>query len=78
MMTPLFKITKKEKEFQWGPEQQEAFQQAKEKIMSALILVQFNLEKETIIETNTLDYAIGMRMTQPGLDGKAQAVAFHS
>ena len=46
--------------------------------MSALILVQFNLEKETIIETNTLDYAIGMRMTQPGLDGKAQAVAFHS
>ena len=62
-MTTLFEIMKKGKEFQWGPEQQEAFQQAKRKITSALILVQFDPEKEMTIETNTLDYTIGMRMT---------------
>ena len=77
-MTPLFEITKKGKEFQWGPEQQKAFEKAKEKITSAPILVQFDPEKETTIETDASDYAIGMRMTQPGLEGKPQAVAFHS
>src|SRR5699024_2365516 len=29
-------------------------------------------------ETDASDYAIGMRMTQPGADGKPRAVAFHS
>lgn len=77
-MMPLFKITKKEKEFQWGLEQQKAFKKAKEKITSVLILVQFNLEKETTIETNTSDYTIRIRMTQPELGGKPQAVAFYS
>ena len=62
-MTPLFKITKKVKEFHWGIEQEKAFQQAKEKITTAPVLVQFNPEKETTIETDTSDYTIGMRMT---------------
>ena len=77
-MTPLFRMLKKGQEFQWGPEQQQAFQQAKERIVSAPVLVQFDPEKETTIETDASDYAIGMRMTQPGADGKPRAVAFHS
>jgi hypothetical protein len=40
--------------------------------------VQHNPEKETTIETDASDYAIGMRMTQPGLDGKPRPVTFHS
>jgi hypothetical protein len=32
--------------------------------------VQHDLEKETTIEINASDYVIGMRMTQPGPDGK--------
>ena len=77
-MTSLFKIMKKKKEFHWGIEQEKAFQQAKEKITTAPILVQFDPEKETMIKTDMSDYAIGMRMTQQGTDGKPQVVAFHS
>ena len=51
-MTPLFKLLKKGQEFQWGPEQRQAFQQAKERIVSAPALVQFDPEKETTIETD--------------------------
>ena len=40
--------------------------------------MQFNPEKEIMIEMDALDYAIGIRMTQQGTDGKPQAVAFHS
>ena len=40
--------------------------------------MQFDPEKKITIETDTSDYTIGMRIIQPGLDGKAQAVAFHS
>ena len=76
-MIPLFKIIKKKKEFHWRTEQEKALQQAKEKITTVLVLVQFNLEKETIIKTDISDYTIGMRMTQQGTDGKPQAVAFH-
>ena len=78
MMIPLFEITKKGKEFHWETKQEKAFQQAKEKITTAPVLVQFNPEKEIMIEMDALDYAIGIRMTQQGTDGKPQAVAFHS
>ena len=39
--------------------------------------MQFDLEKETTIETDTSDYTIGMRMIQQGTKGKPQVVAFH-
>ena len=77
-MTPLFKITKKRKEFYWGIEQEKAFQQVKEKITTAPVLVQFDPEKETTIKIDVLDYAIGIRITQQEIDGKPQVVAFHS
>jgi len=41
-MTPLFKMLKKGQEFQWGPEQQQAFQQAKERIVSESGLITEN------------------------------------
>ena len=77
-MTPLFEMMKKKKEFYWGIEQGKVFQQAKEKITTTLVLVQFNLEKETTIKIDVLDYAIGIRITQQEIDGKPQVVAFHS
>jgi hypothetical protein len=40
--------------------------------------VQNNLEKEKTLETNALDYAIGMRLTQPGDDGKPRLITFYS
>jgi hypothetical protein len=40
--------------------------------------VQSNPEKEKTLKTNALDYAIGMRLTQPGDDGKPRLIVFYS
>ena len=77
-MNPLFKMLKKGQEFQWGTEQKEAFQKAKDRVTANPVLTQFDPDKETTIETGTSDYAVGMRMTQPGTDGKPQPITFHS
>ena len=77
-MGPLFKMLKKGQEFQWGPEQKEAFQNTKNGVTANPVLAQFNPDKETTIETDASDYTVGMRMTQPGIDGKPQSIVFHS
>lgn len=78
ILHPLFALLKKGKEFDWTKECEEAFIGIKKKVTKAPVLVQHDAEKETTIETDASDYAIGMRMTQPGPDGKPRAVAFHS
>jgi hypothetical protein len=40
--------------------------------------VQNDPEKEKTLETDALDYAIGMRLTQPGDDGKLRLIMFYS
>lgn len=77
-MTPLFELLKKSEDFTWETRQQEAFEEVKKRITDAPILVQHDPRKETTIETDASDYAIGMRMTQQGDDGKTRPVAFHS
>lgn len=61
-MTPLFKLLKKGKEFEWTKECEIVFTRIKEKVTTALILVQHDLDKETTIKTDASDYVIGMRM----------------
>ncbi|KAJ8228025.1 hypothetical protein LV160_008960 [Aspergillus fumigatus] len=78
IMTPFFKLLKKGKEFEWTKEYETAFTRIKEKVTTAPILVQHDPDKETTIETDASDYAIRMRMTQPGSDGRPRPVAFHS
>jgi transposase InsO family protein len=77
-MGPLFQLLKKQTPFQWKEDQQKAFEEAKFKLTTAPLLVQHNPEKETTIETDASDYAIGARMTQPGPNGKPRPVAFYS
>ena len=42
------------------------------------ILIIFDLEHEAILETNTLDYAISVCLTQKGNDDKIRTVAFYA
>jgi hypothetical protein len=77
-MHSLFALLKKEKEFGWDKGCNKAFKEVKQWITSALILVQSDPEKEKTLETDALDYAIGMRLTQPGDDGKPRLIAFYS
>lgn len=62
-MTLLFKLLKKGKEFKWTKECKTAFTRIKEKIITALILVQHDPDKETTIKTDASNYTIGMRIT---------------
>jgi hypothetical protein len=77
-MHPLFALLKKEKEFGWDEGCDKAFKEVKQRIASAPILVQSDPEKEKTLETDASDYAIGMRLTQPGDDGKPRPIAFYS
>jgi hypothetical protein len=78
IMNSLFALLKKAKEFEWDEKCDEAFNKVKKRITSAPILVQSDPEKPKTIETDASDYAIRMRLTQPGDDGKPQPIAFHS
>jgi hypothetical protein len=77
-MHTLFKLLKKSKEFKWDEDCDKAFIKVKKWIISAPILVQSDPEKEKTLETDALDYAIGMRLTQPGDDGRPRPIAFYS
>jgi hypothetical protein len=39
--------------------------------------VQSDLEKEKTLKTNTLDYVIRIRLTQPGDDGRLWLITFY-
>jgi transposase InsO family protein len=77
-MAPLFQLLKKQIPFIWTEKQQKAFEEAKNKLTTAPLLAQHDPEKETTIETDASDYAIGARMTQPGSDDKPKPIAFYS
>jgi hypothetical protein len=77
-MHSLFALLKKEKEFRWDEGCNKAFKEVKQRITSAPILMQSNPEKEKTLETNTSDYAIRMRLTQPGDNGKPRPIMFYS
>jgi hypothetical protein len=77
-MHSLFALLKKEKEFGWDEGCDKAFKEVKQRITSAPILMQSNPEKEKTLETNTSDYAIRMRLTQPGDNGKPRPIMFYS
>ena len=44
----------------------------------ASILAIFDPERETILETNVSDYAVGVCLTQKGDDSKIRTIAFYS
>jgi hypothetical protein len=78
IMVPLFKLLKKDIDYEWGPEQEKAFKQAKHYLTTAPILAQFDYEKPTTLETDASDFAIGATMTQEGPDGKRRVIAYYS
>ncbi|EED23163.1 gag/polymerase/env polyprotein, putative [Talaromyces stipitatus ATCC 10500] len=78
IMTPMFKLLKKEIPYEWNEEQQKAFEEAKKRLTTALILAQHDPELPTTLEIDASDFAIGATMTQPGTDGRPRLVAYYS
>ena len=80
--SPLTNLTKKEQadgqRITWTKECEEAFTAIKERLTTAPILIIFDPERETSVDTDASDYAIGARLAQKGDDGKLRPVAYFS
>ena len=71
-------LTRKDKEFQWTPIKQTAFQAIKKAFSSAPVLLHFDPDKECIVETDASDYVSGAVLSQPDHEGILRPVAFMS
>jgi hypothetical protein len=58
IIRPFVDLTKKNKEFYWNEKCNEAFEKLKEFMITGPILAHFHPEKKTILETDSLEYAI--------------------
>ena len=56
---PMTDLTKKDRDFTWGTEEEAAFQKLKEALTSAPILQVFDKDKPHEVWVDTSDYAVG-------------------
>jgi hypothetical protein len=75
--TPLHRFTKKGIPFKWDEQAEEAFQDIKRRIAEQPILKTFDPNKETFVETDASDYAIGATLYQKH-EGCKHPIAFLS
>jgi len=76
--TPLSSLTRKEKAWEWGDKQQEAFETLKEAMITEPILQHFDPEPAVTIETDASDDAIGAICSQPDEKGILHPAAYYS
>ena len=74
---PMTSLTKKDR-FEWNQEAQESFRLLKQAFQETVILVQFNPEGHTRIETDASEGALACIISQKQADGHWKPVAFHS
>ena len=75
---PLSELTRKDKTWEWGSEQQEAFDTLKKAFTTAPILKIPDDENPFRIECDSSDFATGAVLEQMGEDGLWHPVAFYS
>ena len=75
---PLTTLTRKDKLYEWTDKCQKAFDILKGRFTSAPILIHFNPEAPTYLETDASDYAIGTILSQESADGLLHPIAFDS
>lgn len=73
----LTKLTKKTEQFVWTAEQQNAFDNLKEKLMTAPVLKYPDFSEEFIVTTDASDYAIGAVLSQ-GKVGSDRLIVYAS
>jgi RNase H-like domain found in reverse transcriptase/Reverse transcriptase (RNA-dependent DNA polymerase)/Integrase zinc binding domain/Integrase core domain/Chromo (CHRromatin Organisation MOdifier) domain len=79
MATPLTRLTRKDTPFAWGDAQQAAFDEIKVAFTKAPILIHFDPENATVVESDASDYAIACIISQISpIDGDIHPIAFYS
>lgn len=75
---PLTRLTGKNQKFVWGPEQQDAFDTLKDKLLVYPLLRRPDYSRPFYVHTDASQKAVGAVLTQRDDDGREYAVAYHS
>jgi len=75
---PLYQLTRKDKKWKWGKEEDKAFDEIRTHLTSAPTLIHFDPQQPITIETDASSYVTAGILSQPGKDGKLHPVAYRS
>jgi len=75
---PLHKLTRKDQEWRWGTEEQEAFDMLKKRVTTEPILVHAKLNNQFELEVDASGYAVGATLLQCKEDGKKHPIGYYS
>ncbi|KAI0995914.1 Transposon Ty3-I Gag-Pol polyprotein [Podosphaera aphanis] len=78
IVMPLTDLMKKDANFVWGSDQQNAFAQIKSKFKENVVIQHFDWDKPTRLETDASDRGTGGVLLQPDMSGNWRPVAFFS
>jgi hypothetical protein len=76
--TSLTTMTCKDKPFSWNPKAQAIFDTLKKAFTFAPVLIHPDPAKPFIVETDTSDFALGVILSQSGINGLLHLIAFYS
>ena len=77
-LASLYRLLQKEMLWNWGEEQEKAFQDAKSQLTSECVLVHYDPEKELILACDASPYGVGAVLSHRMEDGQDRPVAFAS
>ena len=75
---PLTEATRNTPRFEWGPEQQRAFDQLKQLLTSAPVLAHPDASRQYLLNTDASGFAIAAVLSQQQADGTIRPVAYYS
>jgi len=75
---PLHKLTWKDQEWQWGQEEQKAFDTLKKHITTEPVLAHAKLDDQFELEVDASGYAVGAVLLQRKEDGKKHPIGYYS
>ena len=77
-LEPLHLLLRKDVRWEWGTEQQEAFETAKNLLQSSDLLVHYDPEKELVVSCDASPYGVGAVLAHVMEDGSEKPVAYAS
>ena len=77
-LAPLHVLLSKETKWQWGKDQDEAFQTARNLLQSDTLLVHFDQDKPLLLACDASPYGVGAMLSHQMPDGSERPIAFAS
>ncbi len=75
---PLHKLMRKDQEWKWGTEEQEAFDRLKRRVTTEPVLAHAKLDDQFELEVDASEYAVGAVLLQRKEDGKKHPIGYYS